>query len=93
MIYQWLKDKHPIKTIIKKRQNEDLLIVCGSSLEMYYLNKVASIILESMDGKNTVDDIKYVLLQQFDVTEKELEIDLIDTIRDLQWKRLAKLEA
>lgn len=92
MIYQWLKDKHPVKTIIKERKNKDILVVCGSTLEIYYLNKVASVVLESMNGKNTVDDIKQLLLRRFDVKERELEHDLIDVIRDFQWKRLAKLE-
>lgn len=92
MIYQWLKNRHPIKTIIKERKNNDILVVCGSTLEIYYLNKVASIVLEAMNGKNTVDDIKQLLLRRFDVEERELEHDLIDVIRDLQWKRLAKLE-
>lgn len=92
MIYQWLKDKYPVKTIIKERKNKDILVVCGSTLEIYYLNKVASVVLESMNGKNTVDDIKQLLLRRFDVEERTLEHDLIDVIRDLQWKRLAKLE-
>ena len=92
MIYQWLKDKYPVKTIIKERKNKDILVVCGSTLEIYYLNKVASVVLESMNGKNTVDDIKQLLLRRFEVEERTLEHDLIDVIRDLQWKRLAKLE-
>lgn len=92
MIYRWLKDKCPIKTIMKERKNGDILIVCGSTLEMYYLNKVAAIVLEEMDGKHTIDDIKHILLERFDVEDKMLEQDLIDVIRDLQWKRLAQLE-
>ena len=44
------------------------------------------------DGKNTVDDIKRKLLTCYDVDEKELEDDIVDIIRNMQWKRLMILE-
>lgn len=69
-----------------------MLIVCGATLEMYYLNPMAKTIFEAMDGIKTVDDVKNLILSQFEVSERELELDLVDIVRDFQWKRLVKLE-
>ncbi len=59
---------------------------------MYYLNPMAKTIFEAMDGIKTVDDVKNLILSQFEVSERELELDLVDIVRDFQWKRLVKLE-
>lgn len=92
MIYEWIRNKKLHNKALKARDNEDLLIVCSHSLEIYYLNPTAGLILKSANGKNTVDDIKTMFLERFDVDECELEMDLVDTIRDLQWKNLILLE-
>lgn len=92
MVFEWLKDKVPVATYLKKRMNDDILIVCAETLSMYYLNATAAFFLNSADGKSTVGDIKEKFLQKYDVDEQELEKDFVDMIRDLQWKQILILE-
>lgn len=92
MIFQWLKNKIPHCTFVKKRMNEDVLIICAESLTIYYLNTTAAFFIELADGKATVDDIKKKFLERYDVAESELENDFVDMIRDLQWKKILALE-
>lgn len=92
MVFEWLKDKVPVATYVKKRMNDDILIVCAETLSMYYLNATAAFFLNSADGKSTVGDIKEKFLQKYDVDEHELEKDFVDMIRDLQWKQILILE-
>lgn len=92
MIYHWIKDKKPIGKFIKKRRNGDMLIICSGDLNIYYLNKTATFLMEACNGHTSVDKIKHDMLDKYDVSEKELENDLIDTLRMLQWKKLVVLE-
>lgn len=92
MIYEWLKTKKPSGSILKKRINEDILIVCSRDLEVYYLNRTAGFIINAIDGNKSIEDIKFEVLQNFDVDEHDLESDMVDIIRDLQWKQLITLE-
>ena len=92
MIFDWIKDKVPVVAYVKKRMNDDILIICAETLSMYYLNATAAFFINSADGKFTVGDIKEKFLQKYDVDEKILEEDLVDMIRDLQWKKILFLE-
>lgn len=92
MIFEWLKNKVPVAVYVKKRMNDDILIVCAETLSMYYLNTTAAFFFNWADGKSTVGDIKEKFLQKYDVDEKELEKDFVDMIRDLQWKQILILE-
>ena len=92
MIFEWIKDKVPVAAYVKKRMNDDILIICAETLSMYYLNSTAAFFINSADGKSTVADIKEKFLQKYDVDEKVLEEDFIEMIRDLQWKKILYLE-
>ena len=92
MVFEWLKNKVPVATYIKKRTNGDMLIVCSENLVMYYFNATAAFFLDSVDGKLTVAEIKNKFLKCYDVEERELEKDFIEMIRDLQWKKILVLE-
>ena len=92
MVFEWLKNKVPVATYIKKRINGDMLIVCSENLVMYYFNATAAFFLDSVDGKLTVAEIKNKFLECYDVEERELEKDFIEMIRDLQWKKILVLE-
>ena len=92
MIFEWIKDKVPVAAYVKKRMNEDILIICAETLSMYYLNATAAFFINSADGNATVNEIKSKFLQKYDVDEEELEKDIIDMIRDLQWKQILYLE-
>lgn len=92
IIYSWMEKKIPVGQILKCRKNGDFEIVYGNALEICYLNKTSSIILHLCDGNHSIGDIKEYLLNKFDADENALENDLVDIIRDLQWKRLVVLE-
>ena len=68
------------------------MVVYGKTLEISYLNKVGSRILQLSDGNNTIEDICNKLLQIYAVEKNELQADIVDLIRELQWKRLVRLE-
>lgn len=92
MIFAWLKNKIPRCSFIKKKINDDILIVCTENLVIYYLNSTAAFFINSADGKLTVDEIKNKFLERYEVSETELEKDLVEMIRDLQWKGILNLE-
>ena len=92
MIFNWLKGKVPRLTFVKKRMNDDVLIICAENLAIYYLNSTAAFFIELANGKATVDEIKNKFLNRYDVDERELEKDFIEMIRDLQWKHILTLE-
>ena len=92
MVYDWIKHKIPCKNIVKERWNDDILIACSDDLEIRYLNQTAAMFLNLSDGKNSIDDIKQKFLERYEVDEKELEKDLIETTRNFQWQRIIVLE-
>ncbi|MBO6179186.1 MAG: PqqD family protein [Selenomonadaceae bacterium] len=92
MIFAWLKDKIPHCSFVKKRINDDILIVCSNDLMIYYFNATAAFFIQLADGKTTVDEIKTQFVKNYEVSEEELETDFIDMIRDLQWKGIVTLE-
>lgn len=92
MIFDWLKDKVPHVTFVKKRTNGDVLIICAETLAIYYLNATAAFFVELADGTATVGDIKHKFLARYNVDERELENDFVEMIRDLQWKKILTLE-
>lgn len=92
MIFAWLENKVPRVSFVKRRMNDDVLIICADNLTIYYLNTTAAFFIELADGKSTVGDIKQKFLARYDVDERELENDFVDMIRDLQWKKILTLE-
>ena len=93
MIYDWIQDKRVRRKVLKMRENGDLMIVNSNSLDIYYLNATAKLILQLANGQMTVDNIKDSILEEFEIDEDTLREDLLVAIRDLQWKELLVLEA
>lgn len=92
MIFAWLKNKIPHCSFVKTKMNDDVLTVCTDDLVMYYLNSTAAFFISMANGRNSIDEIKNKFLERYDVEAKELEKDLVDMIRDLQWKKILTLE-
>ena len=91
MVYNWIKDKIPTLSIVKQRDNGDILIVCNNDLEILYFNQTSKDIISMINGTRTIDEIKRIMLSRYDVGEELLELDLIDVIRDMQWKKIVYL--
>ena len=92
MVFAWLKDKIPLRSYVKAKEDDDILIICTNDLMIYYLNSTAAYFISLSDGKNTVKTIKSKFLERYDIDEKSLENDFVDMIRDLQWKGIVTLE-
>lgn len=90
--WEWIKNRKPVNISIKSRMEGNVMVVYGKTLEISYLNKVGSRILQLSDGNNTIEDICNKLLQIYAVEKNELQADIVDLIRELQWKRLVRLE-
>lgn len=93
IIWNWLKGKKPVKISLKHRQEGDIMVVCSRDMTLSYLNKTGGFIFELSNGKNTLDNIVRLLLNRFNVEEDVLIADLVDIIRDMQFKRIIRLEA
>lgn len=94
-MFEKFQDYIPLKDCIKERENEDFLIVMGESLELQYLNETAKFIYSNFDGKNTVLDIYNLLLKEYEIEEDmkdDVKRDIVNTIRDFQWQKIAKLK-
>ena len=92
IVWGWLCEKKPVDISLKKRLEGDVAVVYGKELEICYLNKIGWQILDKSDGNNTLNDIAKYLLMIYEVDEDELKCDIVELIRDLQWKRLIRLE-
>lgn len=90
--WEWLKHKKLVDISLKKRWEKDIMVLYGKELDICYLNKIGGEIISLSNCKNTVSDIADMLLQTYDVDENELREDIIWLIRELQWKRLVRLE-
>ena len=85
----------PVKVNIKERENGDFLIVMNEFLEIQYLNETAKFIYSNFNGKNTVKDIFHILIKEYEIEDSmtdEVQKDIINTIRDFQWQKIAKLK-
>lgn len=91
MIWKWLENKSPVCIALKTRKEGDITVACNSKLEIVYLNITASFLIDMADGHITVSEIAKAMLEKFEVTESDLINDLIEVIRQLQWKRIIKL--
>lgn len=66
--------------VLRKIAGEDLLVPIGNEIANFsgviYLNSVASFIWEKMQSDITIKQLKEAIIQEFDVTEEQLEEDL-----------------
>lgn len=92
-VYELLKSLVVISNATKTRVDGDFLIVMSPSHSIQYFSDVAKDFFMEIDGKKTIDNIKDLLLREYDVAEAVLISDLTELIRDLQWKNLILLKA
>ena len=56
----------------------------GDLESIYTLNEVAARIWELLDGKRKIENIKEIIVKEFNVTSKEAEKDICELIRELE---------
>lgn len=83
----------PIKQCLRYRKEGNVGIVNNKDdFKLIYLNDTALTIFELIDGKKTIEEIFNLLLQEYDVEEEILKSDLINVIRDFQWRKIIHLK-
>lgn len=78
---------------VKMREEGDVLIVVGNDKRRLFLNEVAKDFLQRCDGRRRLKEIIDELGEIYDVEKDLLTDDLIDTIQNLQYKRILRMEA
>ena len=92
MVFEKLSPLFPVKTCLKKRKNEEFLIVMSKKANIFYLNEVAHFIYENCDGTQTIGDIRRKILSEYEgTTESAVTEDLVNIIRDFQWQNIIEL--
>lgn len=69
----------------------DFLIVMNANLEMFYLAEIAKAMMEAISKGIRVDDLFQKLQADYDVSAIQLKNDLIDFIKEMQWKSIVSL--
>jgi hypothetical protein len=73
--------------VYRKIENETILVPIKNNVGdmgcIYNLNEVGAFVWEHLDGEKTLDDLKNMVTQEFDVSDQEAEEDLIQFVGDL----------
>ena len=78
--------------VLKTREEGEILIVVNHQKKLFLLNEVAKdflLLCNSRRLKEIIDELGEI----YDVEKNLLTDDLIDTIQDLQYKRILRMEA
>lgn len=90
--YNFLKDYIPIRNAVKTREDGEFLVALNNSSEIYYLNGMARDIWELIDGTLNIGGLCSKILDEYNVGREVLEDDIVNFIRDLQWKKLIRIK-
>jgi hypothetical protein len=73
--------------VYRKIENETILVPIKDNVGdmgcIYNLNEVGAFVWEHLDGEKTMDDLKNMVTEEFDVSGSEAEKDLNDFVGDL----------
>jgi len=74
--------------VFRKIEDETILVPIkdnvGDMGSIYNLNEMAAFVWEQLDGKKSLQDIKNKLLEEYEVSAKEAEGDLLEYISQLK---------
>ena len=89
--YELLKSYIPVKSALKARYNDGMLIASNKNSEIYYLNDMGGEIWKMIDGKSSLEDLSSKILAEYDADSEQVNADMVNLIRSLQWKKLIRL--
>jgi methyltransferase-like protein len=73
--------------VYRKIENETILVPIKNNVGdmgcIYNLNEVGAFVWEHLDGEKTMDDLKNMVTEKFDVSDREAEEDLYQFVGDL----------
>lgn len=87
-----LLDSIPHVDVLKLRVEGDNLIAVNCQKKFFVFNEVAKDFLQLCDSKRKLREIINVLCEIYDVEKNILTDDLMDLVRDLQYKRILNME-
>lgn len=90
--YEFINKHIPVKNALKARTDDLFLILSNHESNVYYLNGTAREIWEIIDGNKNIKEICEYLSGEYDVSHEILESDLVNFVRDMQWKKLLRLK-
>ena len=74
--------------VFRQIENETILVPIKDNVGdmncIYNLNEVGAFVWQNIKCKNSVADLKDMILSEFDVTESQAEADLDEFVRDLK---------
>ena len=74
--------------VYRKIENETILVPIKNNVGdmgcIYNLNEVGAFVWENLDGEKTLDDLKNMVTEEFDVSIHGAETDLCEFINDLE---------
>jgi hypothetical protein len=92
-VFNCLATYIPIRKELKLRMEGNIGIVCNNhDFRVHYLNETALMIFNLIDGKRSVAEIARCFLETVDVEREVFESDLIEVLRNFQWKKLIVLK-
>jgi len=73
------------------RYDGDFLIVMNDNLEIFYLTETAREMMACITDKIKIDDLYQKIITEYDVDPLTLKSDLLDFIKEMQWKKVVSL--
>ena len=71
----------------------DFLIVMNDNLETFYLASTAKEIIETISNGIKVDDLYQKMQTEYEIDATTLKSDILEFLKDMQWKRVICLSA
>ncbi len=90
--YNFLRGYIPVLNALKTREDGDFLIAANRNGDIYYLNGTAREMWGMLDGNMSIEGLCAKILGEYEVDREILEGDIVNFIRDLQWKKLIRLK-
>ncbi|MBQ4432501.1 MAG: PqqD family protein [Synergistaceae bacterium] len=91
-VYELLKGYIPVKVARKIRSEGDMIIASNHSGHIYYLNETAAYIWCIIDGTLSIESLERKIFAEYKATPEKIRNDLVNFIRDMQWKKLIRLK-
>ncbi|MGY0150567.1 PqqD family protein [Edwardsiella tarda] len=91
LIFDEVKNKIPHPITVKTRGEGNVLVAMNSGGDIHILNSSAMLFFNFCDGANSIGDIFLLFRREYEVEADLLKNDILDLLRDLQWKKIIYL--
>ncbi len=91
-VYDKYKDLIIKPSFRKSRIDNKFLIILNEKLETIYLTNTAKEMIIIISDGITVDGLFQKMFTEYDIDEMTLKSDIIDFIKDMQWKDIISIK-